>query len=578
MHGPPLNLLDEQVRLALAAAAEALAAAPGALYPLVYVGPLARADALNRAAAAAAAAFGIGCGTWTPHSRPRGPALVVCGSGEIAAALAGLPPRVQLVAWGAAAAADLPPDVRDVVRAPGNLVIEVDPAGLARESAWLGGSVDRAARERGGALVVVAPRESLRLHADHALLLLESGGLSAAAVSPADIRSADEQAVVAVWTTASPVGAERVSRMAADFQAAGRTLVLVTDPASWDSLREEPAWTGAARPAPVVRVGAFGMDAAFAGLPWPQVPAVWIGAPAAPDAEAILLPDGTTLLEGLGYLEVRGRPGRLSAWRPDALATITVDARAAGAAVVAAEVCGAGTATDRESVLDLLDQVRRWTGLRLAIVWGGAAEGHTGIEEPVQRVGFHFSRLDDERGGSALPPREPARLGLDAVARRLVGLGLPDAALILLRQAERESRWGVDEEMLLGYLVAAADPQEAITRLRHAALRLATGTGAEDTWVLQTDATLNALLLMVRTRQVPAADAWATVASWLEEAGTVWVATGRHAAVLFELAARAGRLADAERFASMFRSMMGGDDPLSRALGPVLHTVVGAAA
>ena len=54
MLGPPLSLLDEQVRLALVAAAEALAAAPGALYPLVYVGPLARADALNRAAAEAA--------------------------------------------------------------------------------------------------------------------------------------------------------------------------------------------------------------------------------------------------------------------------------------------------------------------------------------------------------------------------------------------------------------------------------------------------------------------------------------------------------------------------------------------
>lgn len=580
MLGPPLSLLDEQVRLALVAAAEALAAAPGALYPLVYVGPLARADALNRAAAEAAAAFGIGCGTWTPHSAPRGPALLVCDSEEIPAALRELPDQVQLIAWGPSAAGDLPPGVRDAVGAPGNLVIEVDSGGLARESAWLGGTLERAAKEGRGALVVIAPRDSLHLHADHALLLLESAGVSARAASGPDDARTGEQALVAVWTASAAVGPEPLSRMAGDLHQAGRTLVLVTDTGSWETLRETDVWAAAAGPCSVVRVGPLVTDAAHAGLSWPQVTAIWIGAPDAADAEAILLPEGTTLLEGLGYLEVRGRAGRLVAWRPDALATVSVDARAAGAAVVSAEVCGAGDATDRESVLDVLDQVRRWPGLRLAVVWGGTDDVDTVVEEPVQRVGFHLSRLDDERAGAAPPAlaRAHPHLGLHAVAHRLVGLGLRDAALILLRDAERESRWGVDEEMLLGFLVSGADPQEAITRLRHAALRLATGTAAEDSWVRQTNATLNALLLMVRTRQVAADDAWVTVASWLQEAGTVWVASGRHAAVLFELAARAGRVAEARRFASMFRAMTGGDDPLCAALAPVLHAVVGVSA
>jgi hypothetical protein len=306
---------------------------------------------------------------------------------------------------------------------------------------------------------------------------------------------------------------------------------------------------------------------------------VWIGAPAAAQAEAILLPDGTSLLEGLGYLEVRGKAGCLVAWRPDCLATVSVAARPFGAAVVSANLWGAGPTNDREGVLQLLDQVRRWPGLRLAVVWSGTDAEYAGVEEPVQRVGFHFSRLDDERSGAgaspALVPPEHAPVGLYAVAHRLVALGLRDAAVILLRQAERESRWGVDEEMLLGYLVAGGDPQEAITRLRHAALRLATEASPEDHWVRQTDATMNALLLMVRTRQATAEDAWATVGSWLERAGTAWAVSTRHAAVLFELAARAGRVSEARRFASLFRMMTSGDDPLYATLGPVFHAVEG---
>lgn len=571
-----MSLLDEPVRLALVAAAEALAAAPGALYPLVYVGPLAHADALNRAAAEAAATFGIGFGEWQRDSLPRSPGLIVCGWREIADAQAALPASVQLVAWGSVPATELPAAVRESVRAPGNLVIDVEQAGLGRKSAWVGGSLYAAVTERSGPLVVIAAGDSLRTHADHALLLVEAVGATSASITLPETGPAAAEAVVAVWT-ASACAPEDVVRIAGEFRSARRALVLVMDETSWDVLRANAAWGAGGAPAAVIRVGPLVGDAAFAGVEWPHVGSVWIGAPCAGEGEAIMLPDGTALLEGLGYLEVRGRPGRLVAWRSDAVATVGVDVRAAGAVVVSAETLGGGVAGDREAVLELLDEVRRWCGLRLAIVWGGRPAGSTGVEEPVQRVGFHFSRLDDERRGAPTPPGACPAAGLNDVARALIGLGLRDAALFMLRQAERESRWGVEEEMLLGFLVAGADPQEAITRLRHAALRLATGPGGPEAWAQQTEATLNALLLLVRTRQASAAEAWATVSSWMEEAGTSWIATARHAAVLFELAARAGEIGEARRFAGLFRSHADGDEALRSELEPVVDTVVGCA-
>jgi hypothetical protein len=582
---PPLSLLDEQLRLAFVAACEALAAAPGALYPVVYVGPLRAPDLLRGAMEEAARTFGVAVREWGAESAAgTAPALLLCGWGEAvdAATTVSSEGGVQLVVWGDLPADALPDAIRECVAGRGGLVLDPRDHPGPGVSAWLGGPVERVAGEAAGAanpLVVVAEGDTLRMHADQARMHLEALGLHAAEVTPANAGALAPQCgdgFVGEWTGAVP--AAEVASLALACRAAGSPLVLAADPASWNRLRADPAWAGAVGSCTVVRAGGLPPDSGAAALSWPRVSSVWVGAPGAPEADddALVLPDGATLLEGLGHLEVRGRPGRLVAWGSDRAAAVEVDQRAAGAVVVGVRIVGRSPAADRETVLAQLDEIRGWEGVQMALVAGRGEEAAPSVEETVQRVGFFFSRMDDERASPA--QRAPAHtpLGLHAVASTLVGLGLSGAARALLRRAERESRWGVEEEILLGFLVAEGDPEEAVTRLRHAALRLATaGDVRGDAWVLQTDATLNALLLMVRARQVGAADAWASVDGWLRQAGTVWVSSPRHAAVLFELAARAGHTEEARRFAELFRGMAGPDEPLAGALAPALRAVVG---
>ena len=425
---------------------------------------------------------------------------------------------------------------------------------------------------------MVAPADAQRTHVDLVLLHLEAAGIAPCEVLPGQDGRAPRrgEGVVARWTDRAP--ATDLAALAASCRAAGCPLVIVTPPAGWDRLRAEAAWTATVGTCAVVRAGGLPPDAALAGFPWPRVTSLWVGAPvgaAEGEAAALVLPEGTTLLEALGHLEVRARPGRLVAWRSDRLAVVEIDQRPAGAVVVGVRIGGDAPAADRETVLARLDEIRGWPCVRMALLPAAErSDAAAGVEETVQRVGFFFARTDDERGGAPTPARTGPAQELHAVATALLGLGLAGPARDLLRRAERESRWGVEEEVLLGYLVAEHDPEEAVTRLRHAALRLATvedETG--EAWALQTDATLNALLLMVRARHVAATDAWGSVEGWLRQAGTVWVASPRHAAVLFELAARAGRPEEARRFADLFRSMAGPGEPLAAALAPALQAV-----
>lgn len=583
---PPLSLLDEPVRLALVAACEALAAAPGALYPLVYVAPLRAADALRRAAGDAAQAFGVALLEWTGEvAEPGTPALLICAAQDAAQARRWAASRrgVQVIAWGTTPARKLPAGLRAAVAQPQDLTI--DPrahADSGGSGAWLGASVERAIGERsaaGSPLVVVCPQEEVGLRAVEVQMHLDAGGLVPCEVSVHDaarfVAGADDGLVVALPAAADGDG---IAELAASCRAGGALLVIVAGPAAWDALGRDPAWARKVGPSIVVCTAPdVPADPAFAALPWPKIPEVWVGGQDCAAGEALVVPDGASLLEGLGHMEVRARPGRLVAWAHDRVAVIEVDQRAAGAVVVGARIEGVAAAADRETLLASLDAVRRWPRLRLAVLEASPMRRAVAIEEPVQRVGFYFSRLDDERSRSGDPVAEDGGgVGVHAVAKALVGLGLPDAARALLRRAERESGWGVEEEILLGYLVAESDPHEAITRLRHAAVRLANSEGGDgDAWILQTDATLNALLLLVRTRQVRASDAWMSVEAWLEKAGTVWVSSPRHAAVLFELAARSGRASEARRFADLFRTLAGPLDPLARALDPALATVLG---
>ncbi|HEU4452822.1 MAG TPA: hypothetical protein VFR81_07165, partial [Longimicrobium sp.] len=141
-----------------------------------------------------------------------------------------------------------------------------------------------------------------------------------------------------------------------------------------------------------------------------------------------------------------------------------------------------------------------------------------------------------------LPPVPPSR-----VARELLWWGQARAAHELLEAAERASSWGVDEELLLGYLSAERDPREAAARLQHAAHRLSDDFGG-GRWSQHVDATLAALLLDVRAHPSRARHAWGVVERWIESQGEGWVGTPRRAAVVYELAARAGEIGEAARF------------------------------
>jgi hypothetical protein len=588
---PPLNLLDEQFRLVLVAACEALAAAPGELYPVVYVGPLRSPDLLLRAACEAAQAFGVGLSLWARDETPEdGAFLLVCPLDAATDARLRVDGRagVQLIVWGDAPADELPQDIRSAVCGPADLAIDPREQILPRgEAAWLGGSVERLVADAGGPanpLVVVCARDTLRLCADEAQMHLDAAGVAPVEVVPGSgpvPATGKRRGIVATLRGDGPAGSfAALADLCVACRSGTSPLVVVTDTFGWDRLRTLPAWTAQVGACTVVRAGDGSPDPLLGELPWPAVPDLWVGAPAgaAPsDAEALLLPDGTSLLEGLAHVEVRGRAGRLVAWTPERVAVVDLAVRPSGTVVVGSSVVGSGDARDRESVLAQLDSIRAWYRLSLAMLGPDPAAAVREVaEEPVQRVGFYFSRLDDERASATSCPAAGGVLSLHDVARALLDHGLARAARALLRRAERESRWGVDEEMLLSFLVAEGDPEEAITRLRHAALRLATAEDdSPDGWALQTDATLNALLLMVRARQIGAADAWASVESWLRAASTMWVSTARHAGILFELAARAGHAGEARTFAELFREMAGPDEPLSRTLAPAFHALLG---
>jgi hypothetical protein len=445
--------------------------------------------------------------------------------------------------------------------------------------------VERLVADAGGPgnpLVVVSARDTLRLRADEAQMHLDAAGVPAVEVVPGTGPvPVPGRGIVTMLRGDGPATAfEAVADLCVTCRNGTSPLVVVTDTFGWDRLRTLPAWTAKVGACSVIRAGDASPDPLLGELPWPAVPDLWVGAPtgaARSETEALLLPEGTSLLEGLAHVEVRGRAGRLVAWTTERVAVVHLAMRPSGAVVVGTSVTGSADASDRESVLAQLDSIRAWPGLSLAML-GPDPDGavRAVAEEPVQRVGFYFSRLDDERAGAGFAPSAGAVVSLHDVARALVDHGLARAARAVLRRAERESRWGVDEEMLLSFLVAEGDPEEAITRLRHAALRLATAEDdSPNAWSLQTDATLNALLLMVRARQIGAPDAWASVECWLREASTLWVTTARHAAVLFELAARAGHAGEARRFAELFREMAGPDEPLSRTLAPAFHALLG---
>jgi hypothetical protein len=583
---PRASLLDEQLRLALSPMCAALAAAPAALYRVVYVGPLSAPDVLRGALQDAALGSGTRVSEWGDNDAEDGTTvLLLCGVADALAASrwCASSARRQLVVWGETPVEDLPREVH--LLATGQDGIVFDPrahTGLGAEGGVLGGAIQRLVadpRGPGNPLVLLTHERSMPVIRDLAHLHFDAAGFSPAqATVPHAGRLELQGGRAAVVLVTMEAEASTLADLARRGRSAGVPLVLIATRAAGEHLGGDSAGSALADECAVIRVTGLPDPPLAADVAWPPAAAVWVGAPASQETEdALVLPRGTTLLEALAHLEVRGGPGRIAAWTAHEVAVVYVEARAAGAAVVGVHVVGRSPAPDRASVLTQLDEIRCWPGLQVAVLAAAdsALGAGGGIEETVQRIGFYFARLDDERrGGAAYPARPPAPCP-HAAARALVDLGLGAAARALLQEAESSSQWSVEEEVLLAFLTAEVAPDEAITRLRHAALRLSTDAGRADAWALQTDATLNALLLMVRTGSAGPAEAWATVESWVRQASTDWVSSPRQAAVLFELAARAGEAPQARTFARLFRELVKPGDPLARALNPVFHALFG---
>jgi hypothetical protein len=583
---PRASLLDEQLRLALSPMCAALAAAPAALYRVVYVGPLSAPDVIRDALQDAALGFRTRISEWGDNDAEDGtPVLLLCDVADALAAsrwCASIAGR-QLVVWGETPADDLPEEVH--VLTTGQDALVFDPrahTGPGAEGGVVGGAVQRLVanpRGPGNPLVLLTHERGMPVIRDLAHLHLDAAGFAPVDATVPDAGRLELQGRCApVLLVTRDAEASALADLARRCRSASVPLVLIATPTAWEQLSRDSAWSALADERAVVRVSGLPDPSPEAAVPWPPVAAVWVGAPASGKTEdALVLPRGTTLLEALAHLEVRGRPGRVAAWTADGAAVVHVEVRAAGAAVVGVHVVGRGPALDRTAVLTQLDEIRCWPGLQVAVLTAAAPAPGAGseVEETVQRIGFYFARLDDERrGGAATPPRASAP-GPRAAARALIGLGLGEAARALLQEAESASQWSVEEEVLLAFLTAEVAPDEAITRLRDAALRLSADAGRADAWAVQTDATLNALLLMVRTGSAGAAEAWATVESWVRHAGTDWVTSPRQAAVLFELAARAGEAPQARTFARLSRELVEPGDPLAVALEPVFHAIFG---
>ncbi|HWK89220.1 MAG TPA: hypothetical protein VNP72_04470, partial [Longimicrobium sp.] len=213
----------------------------------------------------------------------------------------------------------------------------------------------------------------------------------------------------------------------------------------------------------------------------------------------------------------------------------------------------ASASHDVDAVLARIRAMTLWDGMHALFVAATKPVPPCGNPRGVlvDTVDLDVRRTLEEARDGRVPPgslaAEVAPVPPSRVARELLWWGQGRFAHELLRAAERASPWGVEEELLLGYLSAERDPREAAARLQHAAHRLAADLGG-GRWSQHVDATLAALVLDVRAHPLQAAHAWGVVERWIESQGEDWIGTPRRAAVLYELAARAGELRKAAAF------------------------------
>ena len=551
-----LSPAEEEIRVVLRALFGRLLGLDAERYSPLYVGPLRRAEPVRRALEDAAASHGI---------RVAGADALWDAAPAGAVGLVPLRAAAQVLRdtsrrrW--VVVGDVDPD-----RLPPEFLARLDEVGLIYDTRQvpappaspspLGAAIaERAAAGGSWVLRVAAEPEAVPVVAAEAAVRLRLLGFAAGAVWEAGPAAPDDapfppgQRPALVAHLDAALSPAAVSVLAGRARERGAALVLVGSPATVCA-----AETGDGSAA-LVRATPEPVPDAVRRASWPPAREVLTGAPErGAERELISRVDARDRALGLIVRSAASweRAGFLLVFTPERFGWIAVDG---GEALVR----GAWHLGDPTGAADVGAALAR---IRAMSLWEGIHALFVAATDPlppesrraavlVDTVDLDVRRtLEEAAAGrvpagslaAELPPVPPSR-----VARELLWWGQARAAHELLEAAERASAWGVEEELLLGYLSAERDPREAAARLQHAAHRLSDDF-AGGRWSQHVDATLAALLLDVRAHPARARHAWGVVERWIESQGEGWVGTPRRAAVVYELAARAGEIGEAARF------------------------------
>jgi hypothetical protein len=552
-----LTPAEEEVRVVLRALLGRLLHMPDARYSPLYVGPVRRPDCVLRALQEAAAHCGVDVFV-ADRVPPAGGAAGEVGFGSVGAIPAVLASTDRR--W--VIAGDLDPD-----KLPGDFLQLLDNDGLIYDTRQFPGPPANASPLRDAitaratapgpwVLEVTTDGEAAPIVAAEAAVRLRLLGYSVGAVFEAFSDAALRECPVPAGRPAAAViqlgfRPERstLHRLLGRAGERGTALVFVGTAASI------PADLEAAAPVALVRAAPDPVPEAVRTATWLPTKELLTGAPesgAPRDLISFVEAQNRSLNHIVRAAASWERAGYLLLFARDRFGWIQIDGRED--AIRGAWRLGDAEDGSAEQVLARIRAMSLWEGIVALFVAGtepSPACVATQALVLVDTVDLDVRRtLDESRHGrlqagslaSPVPPVSPSR-----VARELLWWGQLRPAAELLEAAERASGWGVEEELLLGYLSADRDPREASARLQHAALRLADDlAGARS--AQHVDATFAALLLDVRAHPTHARHAWGVVQRWLESQGESWVWTARRAAVAYELAARVGALDQAGRF------------------------------
>jgi hypothetical protein len=563
-----ISLADAEVRAPLAALFRALADRPGTLYPLVYVGPVPRGELVRRELEAACRERGLRLGA--PGEEPA-PDVALVAAADAARAPGAAP---QVVVWGAVPLAHLGGALA------GALAFDpADYADLAATGWSLATVLARAAAAPGrvvSPVVVEGHPDTLGVLATEARMRLGVRGVHPVeVVSASDLVRGDPApgvgeggaVVVRAGALADPAQRAALVEALAAWGERGVQTVVVGERATRETLLAERGWRRlAARAAFVMAGDELGFEEEPAAA-WPALADLLPGHPALPpEVEAPAFPlRAFSLRDVLEIADARRESGTLVIYAADRLGWIAVSD---GAATDAGRLGDPPGRAAPELVTARVHEMGTWDDGVVAVV-SGPTEPGAGVG--LSTLAYDLTRLADERAAGRIPaadPRVSARPPLPAhrVALALIERGLVRPALVLLRSAEEGPAWEAEDDVLLAMLLATDDPQGASLRLRRAIFRLAAAPGDPATGALQRDATLCALLLEVRGRQMRPSAAWETVERWLDGAGAGWVDSERRAAVVAELALRAGRAESAAYFLQGVAHFAGAESVLARTL------------